>query len=83
MSDKRKVEWFVPGLEWQECEFEQLKEGDMFRLTEPTGEPVVWKGETIFHAMGDAYQNEDDIWAIETATEKEYWEEKEKEHDTV
>lgn len=81
MSDKRKVERYIPGLEFVECEFDQLKETDMFRLTEPTGEPVEWKGETVFHAMGDAYQREDGIWAIETATEKEYQEEKE--HDAV
>lgn len=42
--------------DWQEIKFETLKTGDVFRLFNPTGDPVRDReGKTIFKATSDAY----------------------------
>jgi hypothetical protein len=56
MNALRRVEKYIPSLEYIEIQFKDLKKGDEFRLFESTGEPVVWDGETEFVAESDAYQ---------------------------
>lgn len=70
--DTRKIERYEyiwdETYDWIVVDFKDLKEGDKFRMFEPTGEPVVDKefNETEFIAKCDAYINEDGIWSIIT-----------------
>jgi hypothetical protein len=60
----RRVEIKING-EWEPAKFEDIIEGDIFRLFEPTGEPVEdLDGNTVFTAMTDAFTNEDGIHAV-------------------
>jgi len=49
--------------DWKGIEFKNLKENDIFRLYEPSGEKVMDEGGKYeFVALCAAYQNEDGIW---------------------
>lgn len=62
----RKVQKRDPNLYWHDIEFKELKNGDIFRMFEPTGEPVLDKnGNWEFVANCDAYLNKNGIWTIE------------------
>lgn len=62
----RKVQKRDPNLYWHDIEFKELKNGDIFRMFESTGGPVLDKnGNWEFVANCDAYLNEDGIWTIE------------------
>ena len=53
--DKRICKVLVNDV-WKIISFRLLKEGNIFRLTEPTGEPVRDNlGKTVFMATSDAY----------------------------
>lgn len=55
MQDARKVEVYADG-QWTEVEFEDVVQGDKFRIFEETGEPVYDKiGQCEFVAQGDAH----------------------------
>jgi hypothetical protein len=63
--EQRKCE-ILKSNTWKEIDFKDLKENDIFRLFEPTGESVKdIDGSTKFAAMCDAYQNEDGIWTTD------------------
>lgn len=51
--------------EWKEIKFKDLKEDDIFRLFESTGEQVFGdNNQTEFIASSNAFLNEDDIWSV-------------------
>lgn len=79
MKNLRTVERLTDG-EYVKIPFQELKKGDTFRMFNPDGEPVIWKEDTIFYAMGDPYlywfdadqYNEaGDRWTIETCLDSE------------
>jgi len=45
----------------QEINFMELKKGDLFRLVDPDGTPVKFKGKEILEALGDPFTNRNDI----------------------
>lgn len=62
--DYRKVQKQDTNSNWHDIDFKDLKENDIFRMFEPTGEPVVGNhGTTEFVAYSDAYIK-DDLWQI-------------------
>lgn len=64
MLDLRKVELLKDG-EWIEIEFYELKEDDIFRMFESTGEEVYNNnGENILVALSDAFVGENGILTI-------------------
>lgn len=64
--DIRKAEVFTNNA-WTEVPFEDIKEGQKFRLFEPTGEPVVNLRDNIVEwvALSDAYLNFGSVWTID------------------
>lgn len=51
---------------WENIYFQHLKKGDIFRMFEPTGDPVIGnKNDTEFVADSDVYKNTNDIWQID------------------
>lgn len=74
MKDKRKVLVLSDDIEpvWLEIKFEELKTGDLFKLFEPTGEPVVTDdGRTEFLCTSDAFlgpygPEKSTVWTVET-----------------
>jgi hypothetical protein len=54
MSELRKLEKKTGG-HWVESSMKELVPGDVFRMFEPTGEAVVWKG-TEWKVIGDPYR---------------------------
>lgn len=45
---------------WTEVNFDELKKGDVFTLQDPPEMTYVkWKGSTVFHALSDAYFDEE------------------------
>ena len=69
MNVTRKVE-VLKGDAFEEIPFEKLKPGDTFRMTEPTGEPVLWSGEEgetgFFRAAGDPFLL-NGVWTIKVS----------------
>jgi hypothetical protein len=66
MNNIRKVEVLKDDT-FTEIQFSQLKNGDVFKLFEPTGEPVFNEAGTVFHkALSDPFK-EDGVWMIEAA----------------
>ena len=64
MKPLRKVEKkIVTG--WLECRMMDLKKGDIVRLFEPTGEPVVFKSKTEFLTIGFPFINEQGDAAVD------------------
>ena len=60
----RKVQRRDANLYWHDIDFKELKDADIFRMFEPTGEPVSDKnGETEFVAHCNAYIK-DEVWTI-------------------
>lgn len=63
--NRRSTEVLRNGL-WAECEFENLKVTDIFRLFEPNGELVIGpKGASVFICTSDAYIGEEGIWMVD------------------
>lgn len=51
--------------EWQDIKFEELKDGDIFRMYKSTGELVIDRdGDFEFMADNDAYVNENGIYEV-------------------
>lgn len=62
----RIVQRLVIG-EWQDCEFGELKKGDVFRMFEPDGYAVSNSlGDRDFQAESNPYINEIGHWEIWT-----------------
>jgi hypothetical protein len=64
----RKVEIKKDG-EWIESSMKNVKEGDVFRMFESNGDPVVGKGgfETEFIAYGDSiryHESNEEVWTV-------------------
>lgn len=75
MSELRTVEVLVLD-EWLTIPFQNLKDGNTFRLTDPTGELVSDMGRTEFIAIADAYPDPDTgFYMIDTLPPAEYPEE--------
>lgn len=56
MTDLRTVE-VLRGTVWKSTAFENLKEGDFFRLFEPDGKQVLGEGLSyMFEATGEVYK---------------------------
>lgn len=65
MSDVRRTEILTRTQKWKSISFEQLRKGDVFRMFEPTGEPVLdGNKNNIFYANSDPYLTEEGIYAI-------------------
>jgi hypothetical protein len=65
MSDQRRVQKLINS-QWEDINFEDIKTGDIFRLFESTGEPVIGnKNDTEFEAINDAYINQDGIYQVD------------------
>ncbi len=64
MDNIRKVEVLRNDV-FEEIPFEQLKDGDAFQLTEPTGEHVFNEAGTVFHKAASDPFKEDGVWMIE------------------
>ena len=63
MNDIRKVEVFNGG-DFEEIPFEKLKPGDIFQMTESTGEPVLNEAGTVFNKAISEPFLKDGVWAI-------------------
>ncbi len=64
MLDLRKIE-VLKDLKWQEVQFYELREGDIFRMFESTGESVLnTDGQTIFYASTNPF-GADGVWSID------------------
>lgn len=62
--EQRKCE-ILKSNDWKEIDFKGLKENNIFRLFEPTGEPVIDEdGSTKFAAECDAYEGENGVWTV-------------------
>lgn len=56
---KRKVERKNFNNRWEEIDFYELKERDVFRMFEPTGEPVIGvNGDMNFVAISNPYTDD-------------------------
>jgi hypothetical protein len=70
MADLRIIKKRL-GNEWATVSMNELVPGDVFRMNENTGEPVVWDDTTKWLAISDPYEavNEDSTktWAIEVS----------------
>lgn len=65
MKDLRKIE-VLKNNKWQEINFEHLHKGDIFRMFESTGEPVVDnKGNRHFKAVSEPYMTPDGVLGID------------------
>lgn len=52
----RKLEIQMPSGNWVRATMGQVEKGDVFRLFDSeTGEPLVWKGQTVFKAKSPAF----------------------------
>lgn len=64
MLDLRKIE-VLKDLKWQEVQFYELRDGDIFRMFKSTGEPVFNTDEqTIFYASSNPFGS-DGVWSID------------------
>lgn len=62
---KRKIEKLVDE-QWVNYQMKDLKDGDIFRMTEPSGVPIANSlGKTQWTASGDAFLNEQNLWTID------------------
>jgi len=60
----RRCEVFAQG-EWQERKFMELREGNVFRLFEVSGTPVIDEdGTTDWKCVVDARQDDHGIWGV-------------------
>ncbi len=64
MENYRKVE-IKENDQWTEIDFWKIKKGDIFRLFEPSEDPVVYKDEVEFIAKSDSYLK-DNLWQVDT-----------------
>lgn len=65
MDNLRTVEILRAGV-FYNSDFEDIEKGDIFRLFEPGGNPVIGhKHITEFIATSNAYLNENKIWEVE------------------
>jgi hypothetical protein len=65
MEDMRKVEVLKNG-KWQSIEFKDICKGDIFRLFESTGEPVIDNnGKTEFVAKSEPYITSDGVLGVD------------------
>jgi hypothetical protein len=66
-NELRRVEKLVDG-QWVQVRMLELKDGDVFRLFEPNGEPVVdGKDVSEWQVEGDAYVNDMGIATVKVA----------------
>lgn len=64
MNKCRKCQTYTAGA-WHDIYMKCVKKGDVFRLFEPTGEPVSSNGITEFEALSDAFLT-DGVWTVTT-----------------
>lgn len=58
MEDTRRVQIKDADLNWHDMEFTDLKDGDIFRMFESTGEPVIGLNDTTeWTVNGDVYSD--------------------------
>jgi len=57
MDELRIVQSFKNG-KWINIVFEDIKKGDIYRMFEPTGEPVIYEGKQTLYALSDMYLHE-------------------------
>lgn len=63
-SELRTVEVLRSG-EWVQIQLKEIKDGEVFRMFNPDGSPVVWDDEEIFVAQGEPYVTpHNNRWAI-------------------
>jgi hypothetical protein len=63
--DSRKCQIYYKD-EWFTIPFDHIKAGDVFRLFEPTGEPVLDEnGKDAWTALSNPYLDEDGTWGVE------------------
>lgn len=62
--EHRIVERLIKG-NWEECKMYQLKIGQIFRMFEPTGEPVVGKFEDTQWIVTSEPFKLDGVWAVD------------------
>jgi hypothetical protein len=55
----RKLEIYKRG-KWRETKFSKIKKGDIFRLFEPSGDPVKYNGYDLFVCTDKPYQQDID-----------------------
>jgi len=65
----RKIE-MLENEEWKEVQFQELKSGNVFRMFEPDGKPVVgaideFEGTTSWKVIRDPYLNEDNVLTVD------------------
>lgn len=71
MAEKRTVEKKEKD-GYVKVKFHELKKGDLFKLYEPDGTPVRFRGSDIYIALSDAYiDNARYVWTIDTKNYKE------------
>lgn len=74
----RKVETYKNG-EWAELEFMDLKEGDLFRMFEPTGERVegldYFAGTNEWVCTTGPYLRDDGVWTVNCSLPEDLGEE--------
>lgn len=49
---------------WKEVRLKDIKEGNIFKMREPTGESVMWDDCDTFLACKDAYLLKNNKWAV-------------------
>lgn len=71
MEDLRRVEILRNG-QWQEVDFGFIKAGDIFRMFEATGEPVVDNnGNRLFIAISNPYKTKEGLWVVKIELKEE------------
>lgn len=69
MNNLRKVK-VLKGDAFEEISFEKLKPGDIFQMTESTGEPVLNEAGTVFNKAISEPFFKDGVWMIESVSLK-------------
>lgn len=69
MNNLRKVE-VLKGDTFEEIPFDKLKSGDIFQLTESTGEPVLNEAGTVFNKAISEPFLKDGVWMIKSVSLK-------------
>lgn len=64
-EELRIVEIFTEDKQWVQIRLSEIKDGQVFRMFNNDGTPVVWDDETVFVAQGEPYITpNNNRWAI-------------------
>jgi hypothetical protein len=66
--ERRKCEVMIAGSGWNEVELKDLAIGDLFRMFEPDGSPVVFGGKKEFFAASKPTYDENGMYSLEITT---------------